>query len=88
MRERLRNSLLLAAAAWLLVPPTGVEAKDGYDPDDVVYATGAVFECEADIVDKPRTPLFRAFLPPANDLHDRLPSAGEPGDQGLWVGWR
>ena len=62
--------------------------KDGYDSDDVVYATSAVFECEADLVDKPRTPLFRAFLPPANDLHDRLPSAGELGDQGLWVGWR
>ncbi|MCY3597879.1 MAG: hypothetical protein OXG71_10660 [Rhodospirillales bacterium] len=54
----------------------------------MVYATGAVFEYEADLADKPRTPLFRrAFLPPANDLRDRLPSAGEPGDQGFWVGW-
>ena len=87
-RERLRNGLfLLAAAAWLLAPPPGVPTEDGYDPDDVVYATGAIFESEANLADKPRTHLFRAFLPPANDLRDRLPSPGEPGDQGFWVGW-
>lgn len=65
MRERLRKCLFLAAAAWLLVPPTGAEAKDGYDPDDVVYATGAIFESEADLADRPRTHLSWAFLPPA-----------------------
>ena len=88
MQGRLQKGLLLlAAAAWLLTPAPGVEAEDGYDPDDVVYATGAVFESEADLADKPRTPLFRAFLPPATDLSDRLPRPGEQGEQGSCVGW-
>ena len=56
-REQLRNGLfLLAAAAWPLAPPPGAQAEDGYDPDDMVYATGAVFESEAKLADKPSTP--------------------------------
>ena len=74
MRERLRISLLLAAAAWLLVPPTGVEAKDGYDPDDVVYSTCAILESEADLADRPaRTCSGRSCHP-------------RPGEQGSCVG--
>ena len=58
-RERLRNGLfLLAAATWPLAPPPGVQAEHGHDPDDAVYATGAVFESEADLADKPRRPPF------------------------------
>ena len=65
MRERLRMGLfLLAAAAWLLAPSPGAQAEDGYGPDDVLYATGAIFEFEAALVGRPRTPLFRVFLPP------------------------
>jgi len=74
MRERLRISLLLAAAAWLLVPPPGVEAKDGYDTDDVVYATGAIFEFETDLAASPARTCSR------RSCHPR------PGEQGSCVG--
>lgn len=87
-RDKPRNGLfLLTAAAWLLAPPPGAQGEDGYDPDDVVYATGAVFKAEADLADKLRTPRFRAFLPPATDLRDRLPRPGEQGEQGSCVGY-
>ena len=91
MRERLRKGLLPAAAAWLPVPPRGAEATDGHDPDDVVYATGAIFESEADLADRPRTHLFRAFLPTAPGFcapgsraaAELVPVSGEPLERPL-----
>lgn len=78
-----------AVAGWLFVAaPAGAQAEeDAYDPDDVVYATGAVFETEEELAGKPRTPIFRAFLPPEADLRTRLPTPGEQGEQGSCVGW-
>ena len=75
-----------AAACLLATPLQRMQAEDGYDPADIVYAIGAVFETEEELADKPRTPIFRAFLPPAADLRDRFPSPGEQCEQGSCVG--
>ena len=78
-----------AVAAWLfVVVPTGAQAEENaYDSDDIVYATGAVFETEEELAGKPRTPIFRAFLPPEADLCTRFPAPGAQGEQGSCVGW-
>ena len=62
-------------------------AEDTPDPNDVVYATGAVFETEAALAGKPRTSLFRNYLPPSVDLTERFPTPGRQGDQSSCVGW-
>ncbi len=80
---------VLALSAALLVSGLSqvAQAEDAYDPDDTVYATGAIFATEDQLADKPRTPLFRAYLPPSADLRDRFPPAGDQGEQGSCVGW-
>ena len=45
------------------------------------------FEKEDTLADKPRTPLFRAFLPEHVDLSGRIPTAGHHGRQSSCVGW-
>ena len=62
-------------------------AQEAYDPEDTVYATGAIFASEEELAGVPRTPLFRTYLPPSVDLRDRFPPAGEQGEQGSCVGW-
>ena len=57
------------------------------DLQDTVYATGAVFETAEELADKPRTPLYRAFLPELVDLSGRFPAARHQGKQGSCVGW-
>ena len=65
----------------------GVQAQGTQDPEDTVYATGAVFETEEELAGKPRTPLFRTFLPEHVDLSGRFPTAGHQGRQSSCVGW-
>ena len=67
-------TLVLALSAALLVSglSRSATAQEAYDPEDTVYATGAIFETEDELADKPRTPLFRAYLPPSVDLRDRF----------------
>ena len=79
--------LALAAILVLSVPLRSVEAQESFDPEDTVYATGAIFATEVELADKPRTPLYRNYLPPFVDLTDRFPPAGQQGDQGSCVGW-
>ena len=83
------TTLVLALSAALLVSglSRSATAQEAYDPEDTVYATGAIFETEDELADKPRTPLFRAYLPPSVDLRDRFPPAGDQGEQGSCVGW-
>ena len=57
------------------------------DPEGTIYTTGAVFETEEQLAGKPRTPLYRAFLPEIVDLRDRFPPSGRLGEQGSCVGW-
>ena len=52
-----------------------------------MYATGAVFETDEELADKPRTPLYRSYLPPSVDLSDRFPRPRHQGEQGSCVGW-
>ena len=78
---------LFAGAIAVSVPPGGASAQQPLDPADTVYATGAVFETEEELAGKPRTPLFRAFLPVFVDLGGRFPVAGHQGEQGSCVGW-
>ena len=89
MRAFAPSALVLALSTALAVSglTRSVLAQEAYDPEDVVYATGAVFETEAELADKPRTPLFRNYLPPLVDLRDRFPPAGDQGEQGSCVGW-
>ena len=79
---------LIVWAMALSAPPRGAWAQQAQDPADMVYATGAVFETEAELAGKPRTPLFRAFLPVFVDLGGRFPVAGHQGKQGSCVGGR
>lgn len=62
-------------------------AQEVYDPEDTVYATGALFEDEARLSSKPRTPTIRAFLPEIVDLSDRFPRVGNQKSQGSCVAW-
>ena len=78
---------LLIWAITVFALQGGVWAQQAQDPADTVYATGAVFETEEDLAGKPRTPLFRAFLPEFVDLSGRFPVAGHQGKQGSCVGW-
>ena len=81
--------LVLACAAVLLASaaPRDVLADITPDSEDTVYATGAVFATKEELADKPRTPLFRNYLPPFVDLSHRFPIPGNQGGQGSCVGW-
>ena len=79
----LAGAVVLAGAA----PLERAQAQEAYDPEDTVYATGAVLETEDELAGVPRAPLFRAYLPPSVDLSARFPPAGEQGEQGSCVGW-
>ena len=84
------SRILVFLLIWVIVistPPGDIEAQQAQDPADTVYATGAVFETEEELADRPRTPLFRAFLPVFVDLGGRFPVAGHQGKQGSCVGW-
>ena len=84
------STVMIFLFAWAMAvsaPPDSIEAQQAPDPENTVYATGAVFETEEDLAGKPRTPLFRAFLPEFVDLSDRFPVAGHQGKQGSCVGW-
>ena len=80
-------AFLFAGAIAVSVLHDGASAQQAEDPADTVYATGAVFETEEELVGKLRTPLFRAFLPEYVDLSGRFPVAGHQGEQGSCVGW-
>ena len=75
----------IALAVSMAAPPAGAQAKP--DAVDTVYATGAIPETDEELAGRPRTPLYRAFLPEAVDLRDRFPPAGRQGEQGSCVGW-
>ena len=81
--------LVLAWASALLVAAASQNAlaQVTHDPEDAVYATGAIFETAEELGDKPRTPLYRNYLPPSVDLSHRFPKAGNQGDQASCVGW-
>ena len=79
--------LACAAAVVFLALAGGVQAQVTRDLQDTVYATGAVFETAEELADKPRTPLYRAFLPELVDLSGRFPAARHQGKQGSCVGW-
>ena len=79
--------LALSAALALSSLSRSASADEAYDPEDTVYATGAVLETEDELADVPRTPLFRAYLPPSIDLSGRFPPAGDQGEQSSCVGW-
>ena len=83
------TGLVFALSAALAVSglTRSAPAEDAHDPEDTVYATGAIFATEEELADKPRTPLFRNYLPPFVDLSARFPPAGQQGDQGSCVGW-
>ena len=91
MRDRMSASRILAflfvGTIAVSAPSGGIKAQQAQDPADTVYTTGAVFETEDELADKPRTPLFRAFLPVFVDLGGRFPVAGHQGKQGSCVGW-
>ena len=78
---------LFAWAIAVFALPGTSEAQEAQDPVGTVYTTGAVFETKEELAGKPRTPLFRAFLPEFVDLSGRFPVAGHQGKQGSCVGW-
>ena len=81
------SRLVLACAMAVAVASQSARADAARDPDDAVYATGAVFETEEELADAPRTALYRNYLPPSVDLTDRFPPPGDQGEQSSCVGW-
>ena len=83
------SGLIVAMSAALALSglSRSAQAEEAYDPEDTVYATGAIFATEEELAGVPRTPLYRAYLPPYVDLRDRFPPAGDQGGQGSCVGW-
>ena len=81
--------LVLTGAVVLTVaaPLESARAQERPDPEDTVYATGALPEDPAALAKRPRTRTFRAFLPERVDLSHRFPSARHQGKQGSCVGW-
>ena len=87
MVSLLRLVVALSTALTLSGLSQDAAAQEAYDPEDTVYATGAVLATEEELAGKPRTSLFRNYLPPSVDLRDRFPPAGDQGKQGSCVGW-
>ena len=79
--------LVLAGAVALAAAPGSARAQQTPDPEDTVYATGALPEDPAALAKRPQTRTFRAFLPERVDLGHRFPPAGHQGKQGSCVGW-
>ncbi|MDE0390692.1 MAG: DUF4384 domain-containing protein [Rhodospirillales bacterium] len=77
----------MSAALALSGLSRSAQAEEAYDPEDAVYATGAIFATEAELAGVPRTPLYRAYLPPYVDLRHRFPPAGDQGGQGSCTAW-
>ena len=75
------------AAVVVAAAPRNALAQATHDPEDAVYATGAVFETDEELAAKPRTPLYRNYLPPFVDLTDRFPKPRHQGEQSSCVGW-
>ncbi|MDE0255705.1 MAG: DUF4384 domain-containing protein, partial [Rhodospirillaceae bacterium] len=72
----------------IVTAPLGsAQAQEQPDPEDTVYATGALPEDPAALAQRPQTRTFRAFLPERVDLGHRFPPAGHQGKQGSCVGW-
>ena len=79
--------LVLAGAVALAATPGSARAQQTPDPEDTVYATGALPEDPAALAKRPQTRTFRAFLPERVDLSHRFPPPGHQGKQGSCVGW-
>ena len=79
--------LSAAVALALAAPAQTAQAQERPDPEDTVYATGALPEDPAALEKRPQTRTFRAFLPASVDLGGRFPPAGNQGKQGSCVGW-
>ena len=80
------------AWAWAVALVVAAAAQNSpaqviHDPEDSVYVTGAVFETEEELADKPRTPLYRNHLPLSVDLSHQFPKPGHQGKQSSCVGW-
>ncbi len=80
---QLLNTVLILVFAMVV----GVKAQTSFDPQDTVYASGAVFDTEEQLADIQRTRTFRAFLPASVDLSDRFPRVGNQGKQSSCTGW-
>ena len=80
---------LVAAAIALALAASAqtARAQEQPDPEDTVYATGALPEDPAALAKRPQTRTFRAFLPERVDLSHRFPRARSQGKQGSCVGW-
>ena len=88
-RQPLTVASVLACTVVLFVgaAPQISSAESAYDPEDKVYATGAMFETEEELADKTRTPLYRNFVPLFVDLSDRFPKPRNQGAQSSCVAW-
>ena len=77
----LSTALSVLALSW-------IAAAKAYDSEYTVHANGAVLATQEELGDLPRTPLFRAGLPPSVDLRDRYHPAGEQGSSvGCAIGY-
>ncbi|MBX9945577.1 MAG: DUF4384 domain-containing protein [Reyranella sp.] len=80
--------------AWLLPlmiasigAGTVARAQAPADDAQEIFATGDLPESPQSFAARPKTPIYRAFLPPQVDLARYFPPPGDQGKQGSCVGW-
>lgn len=78
---------LLPLVIWCAGAGSVAKAQTPADDPQETFATGNLPESPQSFANRPKTPAYRAFLPPQVDLARFFPPPGDQGKQGSCVGW-
>ncbi len=81
------TAIALSWAVLGLLVALGELAAQTPAPENRRFRKGAISEPADSFASRPRTPVYRAFLPASVDLSRYFPPAGDQGDQSSCVGW-